>query len=116
MGSVKLIIILAVLVLAYSMPTPAQVAHVFVKNDSYQCWLDVQEIAHRHGRLYTEDEKNRIIHVGHYSSMGGDFTLMIRAVPDKNQKGEEGCRVDVALQGGGSLNDRNFEANAMNGN
>ncbi len=74
----------------------AQVADVFVKGDSYQCWLDTREIVHRHGSLVVEDEKNRVIHAGHYSSMVGDFTIVIQVLPDKNKKGEEGCRVYVA--------------------
>ena len=98
-----------------AIPCFAQSADVFVKGDSYQCWLDAREIAHRRSSLVTEDEKNRVIHAGHFASMGGDFTIAIQVIPDKNKKGEEGCRVYVALEGGGSLSERELRANARNG-
>lgn len=97
------------------MPCFAQSADVFVKGDSYQCWLDVREIVHRRGSLVTEDEKNRVIHAGHFSSMGGDFTIAIQVIPDKNKKGEEGCRIYVPVEGGGSLTERELRANALRG-
>lgn len=44
---------------------------------------------HRRGSLVTEDEKNRVIHAGHFSSMGGDFTIAIQVIPDKNKRAKK---------------------------
>ena len=54
-------IVLAASLLAISaVPSLAQTADVFVKGDSYQCWLDVKDIVHRRGSRVTEDEKRWI--------------------------------------------------------
>ena len=98
-----------------AVPSLAQTADVFVKGDSYQCWLDVKDIVHRRGSRVTEDEKRWIIQAGHFSAMGGDVVLAIQVVPDKNKKGEDGCRIYVGVQGGGELASAGQSLNARNG-
>ncbi len=109
-------VLLAVALLAVStIPSLAQTADVFVKGDSYQCWVDVKDIVHRRGSRVTEDEKRWIIQAGHFSTMGGDVVLAIQVVPDKNKKGEDGCRIYVGVQGGGELASAGQSLNARNG-
>jgi hypothetical protein len=97
-------IILAASFLAISaFPCFAQSADVFVKGDSYQCWLDVRDIVHRRGSRVTEDEKHWTLQSGHFSTMAGDLVLLIHVSPDKNKKGEDGCRIYVSVSGGADL-------------
>jgi hypothetical protein len=116
MKAIMIRIISAISLLAVSaVPSLAQTADVFVKGDSYQCWLDVKDIVHRRGSRVTEDEKRWIIQAGHFSAMGGDVVLAIQVVPDKNKKGEDGCRIYVGVQGGGELASAGQSLNARSG-
>jgi len=78
----------------------AQTADIFVKGDSHQCWLDVKDVAHRRSTLVTEDEKQRRLQAEHFSSGYGDLVLgvQVQVIPDKNKKGEGGCRISVTVQ------------------
>src|SRR6266478_3047680 len=108
--------VLAVSLLMVSgVPSLAQTADVFVKGDSYQYWLDVKDIVPRRGSRVTEDDKRWIIQAGHFSAMAGDVVLAIQVVPDKNKKGEDGCRIYVGVQGGGELASAGQSLNARNG-
>jgi hypothetical protein len=91
------------ILLASAFPAWAQTADVFVKEDASQCWLDVREIVHRDARDVTEDEGQKLLRAGHFSTMGGDLFYAIRALPEKNKKGEEGCRIFVSIEGVGTL-------------
>jgi hypothetical protein len=77
----------------------AQGANIFVKGDSHQCWLDVKDIVHARSALVTEDEKRQLLQAEHFSSMFGPLVLavQVQVTPDKNKKGEEGCRIYVAV-------------------
>ena len=110
----KLVALASLLALS-AVPCRAQTADVFIKGDIHQCWLDVSEIVHRHGSKVTEDENRRILQAGHYAAMGGDLVLAVQVVADKNKKGEEGCRVYVAVQGGGELASAGQSINSRNG-
>jgi hypothetical protein len=109
------------LILAFSLfaisaaPSLAQTAEVFSKGDPTQCWTDVREIVHKNGKGTTEDDKTWTIQVGHYSSMAGDVVLIVHVAPDKDKKGDEGCRIYVAVQGGGDLAAAGRSANDRSG-
>lgn len=98
--------------LASTFPTWAQTADVFVKEDASQCWLDVREIVHRDARDVTEDEGQKLLRAGHFSTMGGDLFYAIRALPEKNKKGEEGCRIFVSIEGVGTLSGKRIKSGA----
>ena len=112
-------IILALGLLAVSAgPCFAQTADVFVKGDSYQCWLDVRQAVTQHGGggIATEDEKRRILEVESFSFLGrNNVVFAIQVIADKNKKGEEGCRIYVAAQGNGDPGTVGQSSNAMNG-
>jgi hypothetical protein len=97
------IILVSGLFLALGGAASAQTADVFVKGDPAQCWLDVKDIVHRRGREVTDDDQNQILRAGHYSTTGGDLTLMVQVGADKNKKGEQGCRIYVSIGGEGVI-------------
>jgi hypothetical protein len=76
-----------------ALPASAQTADVFVKGNAAQCWQDVREITHRRAIDITENEQLQTLRAGHFSNMAGDLYLTIQALPEKNKKGEEGCRI-----------------------
>jgi hypothetical protein len=98
--------------LASAFPAYAQTADSFVKMDSELCWADVREVVYRRGRDVTEDAGQKLLRAGHFSTMGGDLFYAIRAVPEKNKKGEEGCRIYVAIEGGGTLSAKRLGSGA----
>lgn len=98
------------ILLASAFPAWAQTADVFVKGDAAQCWLDVREIVHRDARDVTEDEGQKLLRAGHFSTMGGDLFYAIRALPEKNKKGEEGCRIFVSIEGVGTLSSKRIKS------
>ena len=91
------------LLLVAALPTSAQTASVFVKGDGPQCWLDVRQIVHKRGKEVEEDNQNQTLRVGRFSTGAGDVLLTVQVVTEKNKKGEEGCRILVRGEGGGSL-------------
>jgi hypothetical protein len=97
-------------------PASAQTADVFVQGNAAQCWLDVREIVHRRASDVTEDNQLQILRAGHFSTAAGDLFLTIQALPEKNKKGEEGCRIYVQVEGGGSLGVKGQVVNDLSNN
>jgi len=104
------------LLLLTAFPASAQTAEVFVKGNGAQCWLDVREIVHRRGRDVTEDNQLQILRAGHFSTAAGDLFLTVQALTEKNKKGEEGCRIYVQVEGGGSLGVKGQVVNDLSNN
>jgi len=104
------------LLLLTALPASAQSADVFVKGNGPQCWLDVREIVHRRGRDVTEDNQLQTLRAGHFSTPSGDLFLTIQALTEKNKKGEEGCRIYVQVESGGSLYARGQAVNDLSNN
>jgi hypothetical protein len=78
-----------------------QTTDIFVKGEDFnQCWLDVKGIAHRNSTLVREDEKQKLLQAEHFWTMFGDLVLavQVQVFPDKNKKGEGGCRISVKVQ------------------
>jgi hypothetical protein len=98
--------------LASAFPAWAQTADVFVKVDGEHCWVDTREVVHRLASDVTEDEGQKLLRAGHFSTMGGDLFYAIRALPEKNKKGEEGCRIYVAIEGAGTLSGKRIRSGA----
>ena len=90
------------LLLLIAFPASAQSAKVFVKGNGAQCWLDVRQIVNQHSRDVTEDDELQILRAGHYSTPSGDMFMSIQVLTEKNEKGEEGCRIYVGTEGGGT--------------
>jgi hypothetical protein len=90
------------LLLVTAFPAWAQTADVFVKGDGAQCWQDVRQIVHQRASDVTENNELKTLRVGHFSDMAGDMFLTIQALPEKNRKGEEGCRIYVTVVGSGA--------------
>jgi hypothetical protein len=110
-------LILAASFLAMSaVPSMAQTAQVFVKDDPNQCWLDVKDVVHTRGREVTEDEKTWTILSGRYATAAGDMALQTHVSPDKNKKGEEGCTIYVSVSGGAGLAERGRTVNSLSSN
>jgi len=99
-----------------ALPASAQSADVFVKGNGPQCWLDVREIVHRRGRDVTEDNQLQTLRAGHFSTPSGDLFLTVQALTEKNKKGEEGCRIYVQVESGGSLYARGQAVNDLSNN
>ena len=99
-----------------ALPASAQTADVFVKGNAAQCWQDVREIVHRRASDVTENEQLQTLRAGHFSNMAGDLYLTIQALPEKNKKGEEGCRIYVSVEAGGSLYSKGLAANDLSNN
>ena len=104
------------LLLLTALPASAQSADVFVKGNGPQCWLDVREIVHRRGRDVTEDNQLQTLRAGHFSTAAGDLFLTVQALTEKNKKGEEGCRIYVQVEGGGSLGTKGQVVNDLSNN
>jgi hypothetical protein len=104
------------LLLASALPASAQSADVFVKGNAAQCWQDVREIVHRRASDVTENEQLQTLRAGHFSNASGDLYRTIQALPEKNKKGEEGCRIYVSIESGGSLYARGQAVNDLSDN
>jgi hypothetical protein len=104
------------LLLLTAFPAAAQSANVFVKGDGAQCWLDVAQFVHTHGRDVTENDQLQILRAGHFSTAAGDLFLTIQVLSEKDKKGEEGCRIYVEVEGGGSLGVRGQVVNDLSNN
>jgi hypothetical protein len=104
------------LLLLTALPASAQSADVFVKGNGPQCWLDVREIVHRRAKDVTEDNQLQILRAGHFSTPAGDLFLTVQALTEKNKKGEEGCRIYVQVESGGSLYSRGQAVNDLSNN
>jgi hypothetical protein len=104
------------LLLVTAFPAWGQTADVFVKGNGAQCWLDVREIVHRRASKVTENEQLQTLRAGNYATMSGDLYLTIQALTEKNKKGEEGCRIYVSVEGGGSLYSKGQAANDLSNN
>ena len=89
------------LLLLIAFPASAQSAKVFVKVNGAQCWLDVRQVVHERSRDVTEDDQLQILRTGHFSTPSGDMFMSIQVLTEKNDKGEEGCRIYVGADGGG---------------
>ena len=99
-----------------ALPAGAQTADVFVKGNGAQCWLDVREIVHRRANDVTEDNQLQILRAGHFSTPAGDLFLTVQALTEKNKQGEEGCRIYVQVEGGGSLGVKGQVVNDLSNN
>jgi hypothetical protein len=104
------------LLLLTALPASAQSADVYVKGNAAQCWSDVREIVHRRAKDVTEDNQLQILRAGHFSTSAGDLFLTIQALPEKDKKGEEGCRIYVQVEGGGSLGVKGQVVNDLSNN
>jgi hypothetical protein len=104
------------LLLAAALPAAAQTGEVFVKGDGAQCWLDVRQIVHERYREVTEAEQLQTLRVGHFSNASGDLFLTVQALTEKNKKGEDGCRIYVQVEGGGSLGSKGQVVNDLTNN
>jgi hypothetical protein len=102
--------------LVTALPAGAQTADVFVKGNAAQCWSDVREIVHRRANEVTEDNQLQILRAGHFSTPAGDLFLTIQALPEKDKKGEQGCRIYVQVEGGGSLGVKGQVVNDLSNN
>jgi hypothetical protein len=99
-----------------AIPASAQTGEVFVKGNGPQCWLDVREIVHRRAKDVTEDNQIQTLRAGHFSTAAGDLFLTVQALTEKNNKGEEGCRIYVQVEGGGSLGAKGQVVNDLSNN
>jgi hypothetical protein len=106
------VLIAASFLLVAAFPAWGQTADVFVKEDAAKCWVDLREIVHRDAKKVSEEEGQKLLRAGHFSTMGGDLFFAIRALPEKNKKGEEGCRVYVSIEGGGTLDSKRLRSGA----
>ena len=104
------------LLLLTALPASAQSADVFVKGNGPQCWPDVREIVHRRAKDVTEDNQLQTLRAGHFSTPAGDLFLTVQALTEKNKKGEEGCRIYVQVESGGSLYSRGQAVNDLSNN
>jgi hypothetical protein len=104
------------LLVVTALPASAQSADVFVKGNAAQCWQDVREIVHRRANNVTENEQLQTLRAGHFSNMAGDLYRTIQALPEKNKKGEEGCRIYVSIEAGGSLYAKGQAVNDLSDN
>jgi hypothetical protein len=91
------------LLLVAALPASAQTTSVFVKGNGPQCWLDVKQIVHKRGKEVVEDDQTQTLRVGRFSTAAVDVFLKVQVVTEKNKKGEEGCRIFVQSEAGGSL-------------
>jgi hypothetical protein len=106
------VLIAASFLLLSAFPAWGQTADVFVKEDAGQCWVDLREVVHRLATDVSEEEGQKLLRAGHFSTIGGDLYFAIRALPEKNKKGEEGCRVYVSIEGGGTLDSKRLRSGA----
>jgi hypothetical protein len=97
------VFLIAGFLLLLAVPARAQTASTWVKVEGGHCWVYVREIVHRRANDTTVDEDNHSIRAGHLANASGDVYRTIQALGEKNKKGEEGCRIYVAVEGGGSL-------------
>jgi hypothetical protein len=104
------------ILLVLAVPAGAQTASVFVKVEGGHCWVYTKEIVHRLANETTVNEDNQIIRAGHFSNFSGDIYHTVQALGEKNKKGEEGCRIYVGIEAGGSLGPTAQAANAISEN
>ncbi len=97
-------------------PAQAQSADVWVKVEGGHCWVYTKEIVHRLASDTTVNEDTHVIRAGHLSNFSGDIYRTIQALGEKNKKGEEGCRIYVGIEAGGSLGPTAQAANAISDN
>lgn len=106
----------AVFLLGMAVPAGAQSADVWVKVDGGHCWAYTKEIVRREARDTTVNEDNQVIRAGNLANFSGDIYRTIQALGEKNKKGEEGCRIYVGIEAGGSLGPTALAANAITDN
>jgi hypothetical protein len=109
-------ILAAGFLLFLAVPAGAQSASVWVKVEGGHCWVYTREIVHRLANDTTVNEDNHVIRAGHLSNFSGDIYRTIQALGEKNKKGEEGCRIYVGIEAGGSLGPTAQAANAITDN
>jgi hypothetical protein len=111
----KLFLAVGILLLT-AFPAAAQSVDVFVKGNGAQCWLDVAQIVHRRANDVTENDQLQMLRAGHFSTPAGDLFLTIQVLSEKDKKGEEGCRIYVEVEGGGSLGVKGQVVNDLSNN
>lgn len=111
--------ILPVLLFALAFPilASAQAATAWVKAAPEYCWQDAKEYVKQIGRGIDADDTQHVMtgHVAELRSGGGDISVSIRTLAEKNKKGEEGCTIVVEELGGAQGYDSNQRANAALG-
>jgi hypothetical protein len=110
------IFLAAVVLLVMAVPAGAQSASVWVKVEGGHCWVYTKEIVHRLAHDTTVNEDNQVIRAGHLSNFSGDIYRTVQALGEKNKKGEEGCRIYVGVEAGGSLGPTAQSANDFTDN
>ncbi len=111
--------LLSVLLFAFVFPliVSAQSATVWVKVAPEYCWQDAKEYVKENSRGVSADEAQHVMNsqFAELSSGGGDISVSVRTLPEKNKKGEEGCTIVVEELGGAQAYDANQRANALLG-
>jgi hypothetical protein len=111
--------ILSVLTFALVFPVvlSAQAATTFVKVAEGYCWEDTKEFVKQNGRGINADDKQHVL-TGQFAEVrsgGGDLSLSVRTLSEKNKKGEAGCTIVVEELGGAAAGDLNQRANSAFG-
>jgi hypothetical protein len=79
----------------------AQAASAFVKASPDSCWQSAKEYVKQNATGFSADDAQHLLSVPvlELRSGGGEISVAIRAVADKNKKGEEGCSIVVNQEG-----------------
>jgi hypothetical protein len=108
--------ILSVLAFALAFPAvlSAQAGTTFIKVPEGYCWQDTKEYVKTNGRNISADDSQHLLSAqfAELRSGGGDISVKIRTLSEKNKKGEEGCTIVVEELGGAAASDLNQRVNA----
>lgn len=111
--------VLSVLMFALVFPlvATAQAATAWVKVAPEYCWQDAKEYVKQNAGGVTADDAQHVMTAQFVELMsgGGDISVSIRTLPEKNKKGEDGCTIVVEELGGAAGYDANQRANALLG-
>lgn len=111
--------LLSVLMFALVFPllASAQAATAWLKVAPEYCWQDAKEFVKENSRGVNADEAQHVMsaQIVESRSGGGDISVSIRTLPEKNKKGEDGCTIVVEELGGAAGYDANQRANALLG-
>lgn len=103
--------------LVFPMTASAQAATVWVKVAPEFCWQDTKEFVKQNSRGVFADDAQHVMsaQIAEIRSGGGDLSVSIRTLAEKNKKGEDGCTIVVEELGGAAGYDSNQRANALLG-
>ncbi|MGH9714019.1 MAG: hypothetical protein ACRD5M_12050 [Candidatus Acidiferrales bacterium] len=79
----------------------AQAASTFVKAAPDSCWQAAKEYVKQNATGFAADDAQHLLTVPvlELADGGGEVSVAIRALPDKNKRGEEGCSIVVNEEG-----------------